>query len=36
VFRRCTSFNCTEACPRHIKVIEAIQEVKRAILLEQV
>ena len=36
VFRCSTAFNCTEACPRYIKVTEAIQEVKRAILLKQV
>lgn len=36
VFRCRTAFNCTEACPRDIKVTEAIQEVKRAILLKQV
>ena len=27
-----TAFNCTEACPRDIKVTEAIAEVKRAII----
>jgi succinate dehydrogenase / fumarate reductase iron-sulfur subunit len=27
-----TAFNCTDACPRGIKVTEAIQEVKRAVL----
>jgi succinate dehydrogenase / fumarate reductase iron-sulfur subunit len=27
-----TAFNCTDACPRGIKVTEAIQEVKRAIM----
>ena len=27
-----TAFNCTDACPRGIKVTEAIQEVKRAIV----
>ena len=26
-----TAFNCTEACPRDIKVTQAIAEVKRAI-----
>ena len=25
-----TAFNCTDACPRGIKVTQAIQEVKRA------
>ncbi len=32
VFRCRTTFNCTEACPRGIKVTKAIQEVKRAAL----
>ncbi len=32
VFRCRTTFNCTEACPRGIKVTRAIQEVKRAIM----
>jgi succinate dehydrogenase / fumarate reductase iron-sulfur subunit len=32
---RCrTVFNCTEACPRGIKVTQAIQEVKRAALFQ--
>ncbi|MGH2733887.1 MAG: succinate dehydrogenase iron-sulfur subunit [Actinomycetota bacterium] len=31
-FRCRTTFNCTDACPRGIKVTEAIQEVKRALL----
>lgn len=34
VWRCRTAFNCTEACPKGIKVTEAIQEVKRAILVE--
>ncbi len=34
VFRCKTAFNCTEACPRGIKVTAAIQEVKREILRE--
>ena len=34
VFRCRTTFNCTEACPRGIQVTMAIQEVKRAIMLE--
>ena len=34
-FRCRTIFNCTAACPRDIKVTEAIQEVKRAILRNQ-
>ncbi|MGH9152865.1 MAG: succinate dehydrogenase iron-sulfur subunit [Acidimicrobiales bacterium] len=34
---RCrTAFSCTEACPRGIKVTQAIQEVKRAILTDRV
>jgi succinate dehydrogenase / fumarate reductase, iron-sulfur subunit len=34
---RCrTVFNCTDACPRGIKVTEAIQEVKRSILLRKI
>ncbi len=32
VWRCRTAFNCTDACPRGIKVTGAIQEVKRAIL----
>ena len=32
VFRCRTTFNCTEACPRGIKVTKAIQEVKRAVM----
>jgi succinate dehydrogenase / fumarate reductase iron-sulfur subunit len=32
VWRCRTAFNCTDACPRGIKVTEAIQEVKRAII----
>ena len=32
VWRCRTVFNCTSACPRDIKVTQAIQEVKRAIL----
>ncbi|HVM01681.1 MAG TPA: succinate dehydrogenase iron-sulfur subunit [Acidimicrobiales bacterium] len=31
-----TAFSCTEACPRGIKVTQAIQEVKRAILTDRV
>ncbi|HEY8202322.1 MAG TPA: succinate dehydrogenase iron-sulfur subunit [Actinomycetota bacterium] len=31
-FKCRTVFNCTDACPRGIKVTEAIQEVKRAVL----
>lgn len=34
-FRCRTTFNCTEACPRGIKVTEAIQAVKRAILFKK-
>ena len=36
VWRCRTVFNCTEACPRDIEVTKAIEEVKRAILLERV
>lgn len=36
VFRCRTVFNCTEDCPRGIKVTKAIQEVKRAILFDKV
>jgi succinate dehydrogenase / fumarate reductase, iron-sulfur subunit len=32
VWRCRTAFNCTDACPRGIKVTEAIQEVKRAVM----
>ncbi|HLF69926.1 MAG TPA: succinate dehydrogenase iron-sulfur subunit [Actinomycetota bacterium] len=35
VFRCRTTFNCTDACPRGIKVTEAIQEVKRTILFKK-
>jgi succinate dehydrogenase / fumarate reductase iron-sulfur subunit len=35
VFRCRTTFNCTEACPRGIKVIKAIQEVKRAVMFDK-
>jgi succinate dehydrogenase / fumarate reductase iron-sulfur subunit len=35
VFRCRTTFNCTDACPRGIKVTQAIQEVKRAILFDK-
>lgn len=34
-FRCRTTFNCTDACPRGIKVTEAIQEVKRKILFSK-
>ncbi|HET7490163.1 MAG TPA: succinate dehydrogenase iron-sulfur subunit [Acidimicrobiales bacterium] len=34
---RCrTAFSCTEACPRGIKVTQAIQEVKRAVLTDRI
>ncbi len=33
VYRCRTVFNCTDACPRDIKVTRAIQEIKRAIAL---
>ena len=36
VWRCRTAFNCTEACPRGIKVTSAIQEVKRKILADRV
>ncbi len=36
VWRCRTVFNCTDACPRGIKVTEAIEQVKRALLYEQV
>jgi succinate dehydrogenase / fumarate reductase iron-sulfur subunit len=36
VWRCRTIFNCTEACPRDIEVTNAIEEVKRTLLLEQV
>ncbi len=36
VFRCRTAFNCSEACPRGIKVTHAIEEVKRAILFDRV
>jgi succinate dehydrogenase iron-sulfur subunit len=35
VFRCRTTFNCTEACPRGIKVTKAIQEVKRAVMFDR-
>ncbi|HWD08605.1 MAG TPA: succinate dehydrogenase iron-sulfur subunit [Actinomycetota bacterium] len=35
VYRCRTTFNCTDACPRGIKVTEAIQEVKRAALFKK-
>jgi len=36
VWRCRTIFNCTEACPRDIKVTNIIEDVKRTLLLEQV
>ncbi len=36
VWRCRTVFNCTEACPRGIKVTLAIEQIKRAILLNKV
>ncbi len=36
VWRCRTVFNCTDACPRGIEVTNAIEEVKRALLLEEV
>jgi succinate dehydrogenase / fumarate reductase iron-sulfur subunit len=35
VWRCRTTFNCTDACPRGIKVTQAIQEVKRALLFRR-
>jgi succinate dehydrogenase / fumarate reductase iron-sulfur subunit len=36
VWRCRTIFNCTDACPRDIKVTNIIEDVKRTLLLEQV
>ena len=36
VWRCRTVFNCTDACPRGIKVTKAIEEVKRALILDRV
>jgi succinate dehydrogenase / fumarate reductase, iron-sulfur subunit len=36
VWRCRTAFNCSECCPRGIKVTQAIEEVKRAILYDRV
>ncbi|HEX9683342.1 MAG TPA: succinate dehydrogenase iron-sulfur subunit [Acidimicrobiales bacterium] len=36
VWRCRTAFSCTQACPRDIKITEAIQDVKRAILFDRV
>ncbi|MFP5328194.1 MAG: 4Fe-4S dicluster domain-containing protein, partial [Acidimicrobiia bacterium] len=36
VWRCRTAFNCSLACPRGIKVTQAIEEVKRAILYDRV
>ena len=36
VWRCRTVFNCTEACPRGIKITKAIEEVKRALILNRV
>ncbi len=36
VWRCRTAFSCSEACPRGIKVTQAIQEVKRAILTDRI
>ena len=36
VWRCRTAFNCSNACPRGIKVTEAIEEVKRAILYDRI
>lgn len=36
VFRCKTTFNCTGACPRGIQVTDAIQQVKRSVLLKKI
>jgi succinate dehydrogenase / fumarate reductase iron-sulfur subunit len=36
VWRCRTIFNCTEACPRDIEITKAIEEVKRALLYDNV
>jgi succinate dehydrogenase / fumarate reductase iron-sulfur subunit len=36
VWRCRTTFNCSEACPRGIKVTQAIQEVRRALIARRV
>ena len=36
VWRCRTVFNCTDACPRDIKITKIIEDVKRTLLLEQV
>ena len=36
VWRCRTAFSCSEACPRGIKVTQAIEEVKRALLYERI
>ncbi len=36
VWRCRTAFNCSNACPRGIKITEAIEEVKRAILYDRI
>jgi succinate dehydrogenase / fumarate reductase iron-sulfur subunit len=36
VWRCRTIFNCTDACPRDIKITKAIEEVKRALVFNQV
>ncbi|HET8628516.1 MAG TPA: succinate dehydrogenase iron-sulfur subunit [Thermomicrobiales bacterium] len=35
VWRCRTVFNCTDACPRHIKVTQHIEEIKRALLFNK-
>ncbi len=35
VWRCRTVFNCTEACPRHITITQAIEDVKRALLFNK-
>jgi succinate dehydrogenase / fumarate reductase iron-sulfur subunit len=36
VWRCRTIFNCTDACPRGIEITKAIEEVKRALVFDQV
>ncbi len=36
VWRCRTIFNCTDACPRDIRITDAIEQVKRALIYEQV
>jgi succinate dehydrogenase / fumarate reductase, iron-sulfur subunit len=36
VWRCRTVFNCTDACPRHIKITQAIEDVKRSLLFNRI